>query len=442
MGQGAWEEVDRVTLGGNYGWRCREGAHDHNASCGNPASTIDPVAEYSHSQGISVTGGFVYRGNEMPLLAGRYLFGDFGSGRIWHIARDTPPTLQVTTGFDSNLNIASFAQDAAGEIYVVHLGGTLHRLRQAATVAGSVPAQLSATGCVATGNATMPASGLIPFGPNAPFWSDGAAKSRYLALPEGQRININMEGDFEFPTGSVLVKNFRLANQLVETRLLMRHNNGDWAGYTYEWNAQGTDATRVVGGKTAQVNGQSWLFPSEAQCLVCHTSAAGRTLGLETAQLNGALAYAQTGRTANQLDTLNSIGVLMPALTQPVAQLPAMPDPFGTAGTLGERARAYLHTNCSNCHRPGGGTPVNLDFRYTTALANTNACEVVPLRGLGVSGARVIAVGGTDPASRSMIVARTGRTDADSMPPFQPRVVDAPGVTLLTSWVNSLVACN
>ena len=61
----------------------------------------------------------------------------------------------------------------------------------------------------------------------------------------------------------------------------MRHNNGEWAGYTYEWNAQGTDATRVVGGKTVQVAGQSWLFPSEAQCLVCHTAAAGRTLGLE-----------------------------------------------------------------------------------------------------------------------------------------------------------------
>jgi mono/diheme cytochrome c family protein len=240
----------------------------------------------------------------------------------------------------------------------------------------------------------------------------------------------------------VLVKNFRIGTQPVETRLFMRHDNGEWAGYTYEWNAQGTDATRVIGGKTVQVAGQSWLFPSEAQCLVCHTAAAGRSLGLEQSQLNGSLTYAATGRTANQLDTLNAISTLTPALTLPAAQLPAMPDPFGTAGTLAQRARAYLHTNCSNCHRPGGGTPVNMDLRYGTPLASTNACEVVPARSLGIANARLIAVGGTDPAARSLLVARPSRTDADAMPPLLPRTVDAAGVALLASWVNSLASCN
>ena len=98
-------------------------------------------------------------------------------------------------------------------------------------------------------------------------------KSRYLALPDGQRIAIGADGDFDFPNGSVLVKNFRIGTQPVETRLFMRHDNGEWAGYTYEWNAQGTDATRVVGGKSVQVAGQSWLFPSELQCMLCHTNA-------------------------------------------------------------------------------------------------------------------------------------------------------------------------
>jgi hypothetical protein len=221
----------------------------------------------------------------------------------------------------------------------------------------------------------------------------------------------------------------------------MRHNNGDWAGYTYEWNSQGTDATRVVGGKSVQVGGQSWLFPSEAQCLVCHTAAAGRSLGLEIPQLNRPLTYAATGRTANQLHTLNSIGTLSPPLSQPVAQLPAMPDPFGS-GSLSARARAYLHTNCANCHRPGGGTPVSMDLRYTTALADTNACEVVPVRDLGVGNARLIAVGGSNPAARSLLVLRAGRTDADSMPPLQPRLVDTAGVALLTEWVNLLTRCD
>lgn len=443
VGQNNWEEVDRVVRGGNYGWRCREGAHAYNASCGpNAGTAIDPVAEYDHSQGVSITGGHVYRGSAIPGLAGRFVFGDFGSGRIWHVARDATPTQQFTTGFDSGLSIASFAQDAAGEIYVVNFGGTLHRLRAGASGGRVIPAQLSATGCVNASDATQPAAGLIPYAPNAPFWSDGAVKSRYLALPDGRQITVGADGDFDFPNGSVLVKHFRIGTRLVETRLFMRHDNGEWAGYTYEWNAQGTDATRVTGGKAVTVAGQSWLFPSEAQCMVCHTAAAGRTLGLEQSQLNGSLTYAATGRSANQLDTLNAIGLLNPSLSQPVAQLPAMPDPYGTAGTLAERARAWLHTNCSNCHRPGGGTPVAMDLRYTTSLAATGACEVVPSRTLGIANARLIAVGGTDPASRSMIVVRPNHTDADSMPPLQPRVVDTAGVALLTNWVNSLASCN
>lgn len=442
VGQDAWEEVDRVVAGGNYGWRCREGAHTYAGNCGaNAGSSIDPIAEYSHAQGISITGGVVYRGSSIPALAGRYVFADYGSGRLWHVARDTPATLQVTTGLETGLSISSFAQGADGEIYIVNFGGTLHRLRAAAGGGRVIPAQLSATGCVSGTDATQPAAGLIPYAPNAAFWSDGAVKSRFLALPDGQQIGVGTDGDFDLPNGSVLVKHFRIGSRLVETRLFMRHNNGEWAGYTYEWNAQGTDATRVVGGKTVQVAGQTWMFPSEAQCLICHTAAAGRSLGLELAQLNGAVTYAATSRTANQLDTLNAIGLLSPALSQPAAQLPAMPDPYGSAGTLGERARAYLHINCSNCHRPGGGTPVTLDLRYTTALASTNACEAAPVRDLGVANARIIAVGGTNPAARSLLVLRPGRTDADSMPPMQPRVADAAGIALLTAWVNSLAGC-
>jgi glucose/arabinose dehydrogenase len=130
VGEGGWEEINRVTSGGNYGWRCREGAHPFNASCGpNAASAIDPVAEYARQPGNAVTGGYVYRGSAIPQLSGRYVFGDFGSGRIWHIGRDTSPTLQVTQpALSTGLNISSFGQGADGEIYLVHYGGTLHRL--------------------------------------------------------------------------------------------------------------------------------------------------------------------------------------------------------------------------------------------------------------------------------------------------------------------------
>ena len=225
----------------------------------------------------------------------------------------------------------------------------------------------------------------------------------------------------------------------METRLFMRHSDGEWAGYTYEWNAQGTDATRVVGGKTAPVGSQSWVFPGEAQCLACHTAAAGRSLGLELAQLNGSLLYPQTGRTANQIATLNAIGLFNPAVSTAPSALPALPDPSGASGTLTERARAYLHTNCSHCHRPNGGTPTDLDLRYATALSGTNSCDRSPQAGdLGLTNARIIAPGA---AGRSVLVARMNRRDALAMPPLASTVVDAAGVNLLTQWVNSLSNC-
>ena len=440
VGQGALEEVDLVTLGGNYGWRCFEGDTDTGMACGtNKASAKPPVAQYGRSAGFSTTGGFVYRGSSIPNLNGRYVFGDFGTGNLWHIARDTAPTrtLTGTEALSTGLQISSFGQDTDGEMYLVNLGGTLHKIVPGTGTGREIPAQLSATGCVSAATPSQPAAGLIPYAPTAPFFSDGAVKTRWFALPDGQRIVVDANNDFDFPNGSVLVKNFALGGKLVETRLFMRHNDGNWAGYTYEWDTAGTDATRVVGGKTVTVNGQTWDFPSESQCLQCHNVAAGRSLGLEIGTLNGDFGY-PTGRTANQLTTLNTIDTLTPALTQVPAALPAIPDPQGTAA-LASRARAYLHSNCGYCHRPGGPTPVDLDFRYTTTLANTMACDITPINDLGIANARRIAPGS---AARSTVVGRVNRTGADAMPPLARHTIDTAGAQLLTDWVNGLTTCN
>ncbi len=117
VGQNAWEEIDQVQMGGNYGWRCREGAHDFNTSgCG--TGYIDPVAEYGRSLGSSVTGGYVYRGTQNTSLFGRYLFADFGSGNIfaWLPPATTPraPTLLLDTSY----SIASFGEANNGDCIV------------------------------------------------------------------------------------------------------------------------------------------------------------------------------------------------------------------------------------------------------------------------------------------------------------------------------------
>jgi uncharacterized repeat protein (TIGR03806 family) len=446
VGQNSWEEVDRVVLGGNYGWRCREGAHDFNTNCGSLTPRLDPIAEYGRAAGQSLTGGYVYRGSAIPALFGRYVFGDYASGEVWHIATNTtpPPTIQVTAadGFNSNRNMSSFGQDANGELYIVDINnGNLYQITQGTGGGGSVATQLSASGCALASNPAQPSSGLIPYAPNAPFWSDGATKSRWIGLPNGQNILTgSSDGDWDFPNGTVLRKDFRLGTRLVETRLFMRHTSGNWAGYSYEWNAGGTDATRVIGGKTVLVNGVNWIFPSEAQCLTCHTAAAGRSLGLETAQLNGDLLYPTTGRTANQITTLNTIMTLSPPITANPSTLPAYRDPYGTGGTLTERARAYLHTNCSQCHRPSGTAPGNLDFRYSATLTQTNACNALPQNGdLGLTNARIIAPG--VPAS-SVLVARMNTRGTNAMPPLASSQVDSAGVTLITNWISSLANCN
>jgi glucose/arabinose dehydrogenase len=134
VGQGAREEVNRVVAGGNYGWRCLEGTLTYNPDCGPNAGTSQPpVAEYDHSAGRSITGGYVYRGAAIAGLQGHYVFGDFITGMLWHIAGNQAPTrtMTVAAGTATGLAIASFAEDAEGELYIVDYGGTLQRVRVA-----------------------------------------------------------------------------------------------------------------------------------------------------------------------------------------------------------------------------------------------------------------------------------------------------------------------
>ncbi|MEJ0037587.1 MAG: PQQ-dependent sugar dehydrogenase [Gammaproteobacteria bacterium] len=441
VGQNAWEEVDRVQAGGgNYGWRLREGAHCYNPSTNCTMSAdgsplIEPVAEYSHSLGISITGGYVYRGTAIPSLLGRYIFGDFGSGTIFALLPDAAGALQVKQILSTGASISSFGQGNDGELYYVDYGGTLHKIVPDVAQGSPIKALLSQTGCMNPANPTQPAAGLIPYTPVAQFWSDGATKSRWMALPDNTKITVEADGDWTFPSGTVLVKNFTLNGQLIETRLFMRHtDSGNWGGYTYRWNSTHTDASLVSGGLTETIGTQDWTYPSEAQCLQCHTSGAGRSLGLETRQLNSSVTYPATGRSANQLTTLQGIGLFANTLTVQ----DAYPDPADTTQSTTNRARSYLHTNCAQCHRPNGGTPVSLDLRYSTALASTNTCNATPASGdLGVAGARVVTPGD---ASKSVLYLRMSRRDANRMPPVASHLVDTQGATLLQQWINGMGA--
>src|SRR5262249_36969851 len=116
VGENKFEEIDIVIKGGNYGWNIMEGLHCFNPPSGcNQSGLILPIIEYDHSAGdITVIGGYVYRGSSIPQLQGAYVFGDFGSGRIWTLRENPPGTWTRTPLLSSGKSISSFGQDLAG----------------------------------------------------------------------------------------------------------------------------------------------------------------------------------------------------------------------------------------------------------------------------------------------------------------------------------------
>ncbi|MFQ5411704.1 MAG: PQQ-dependent sugar dehydrogenase, partial [Phycisphaerae bacterium] len=156
VGQNAWEEVDFQVAnapgsmpgdpgyqgGINYGWRCREGAHNFNFAAFCAALTlIDPIHEYSHGAGCSITGGEVYRGCSAPNLGGTYFFADFCSNSIWSmrfnglaVTNFTDRTLELIPDIGSIGSISSFGTDVYGELYICDLGGEVFKVQTVAPV--------------------------------------------------------------------------------------------------------------------------------------------------------------------------------------------------------------------------------------------------------------------------------------------------------------------
>lgn len=133
VGQGKWEEINFQPAGSaggeNYGWKLREGAHSFEGSPPGGAALIDPVFEYSHGDGCSVTGGFVYRGEALAEFRGVYLFADYCSGKMWGLLRSADGSWQARELFQTGWNITSFGQDAAGELYITEQStGGVYRL--------------------------------------------------------------------------------------------------------------------------------------------------------------------------------------------------------------------------------------------------------------------------------------------------------------------------
>ncbi len=444
VGQSAWEEINVVTRGGNYGWGDMEGdsCYSGRPQC-STANKIKPLYAISQNTGAcSVIGGNVYRGATYPAAYGKYFYTDYCEHTIRSITLGTNNSLKHATHGSFPVSIISFAQDNQGELFAIGQGSAGQQIYKmqatnGVTQAGSMASNLSDTGCVTKSKPTEAASGLIPYSVNSALWSDGAEKQRYLSLPNNTQITLSSNGDFNFPIGSVLMKHFKLGDKFVETRLFA-HSKTGWQGYSYEWNESQTEATLLSTAKDKFVNSINWHYPSAGQCLECHTSAAGFSLGLETKQLNKEFIYPSL-TSANQLTTLAHIGIFSSPLTseQKTEKLYSLNDAQATSK---QKARSYLHANCANCHQPNGPTPVNIDLRFTTSLSQMNICNAVPTAGdLGVANARIVAVG--DP-QKSTLLKRMQATDETKMPPLAHSVTDTQAVQVVSDWIKGISACN
>ena len=129
VGQDAFEEVDLLESGKNYGWNVMEGLHCYNPATGcNMTGLTMPIVEYPHAEGEAVMGGFVYKGAAISGLSGAYVFGDYISGTMWKLVESPPGTWTRSTLLSTGRNISSFGQDTAGELYVVDYSGSVLKL--------------------------------------------------------------------------------------------------------------------------------------------------------------------------------------------------------------------------------------------------------------------------------------------------------------------------
>ena len=460
VGQQLWEMVYRVERGGNYGWSIMEGPQKFrpNRQQG-PTPIIPPVHAYQHHEGRSVTGGFVYRGRRNPDLYGQYIFADYETGRVWGLNTEEKPTPTRRSLAQTDFDIAGFAEDHDGELYLLtYEDGRIYELSPTKSVGQphSFPRMLSETGLFASVADHQPAPGVVPYSVNVPLWSDGADKDRLLALPDHSTITFERDSAWTFPDKTVLVKTFSLemeegnpeSSRRLETRILTLQGK-NWAGYTYLWNNEQTDAellgpgplertlTIRSAGDPDHTRTQSWYFPSRADCRLCHNGTY-RVIGINTAQINldeGSQKDAEN-QSSNQLDRFQAHGLFAEPLPESPGDLPRLWPIEDESISIAKRARSYLHANCAHCHRYKGGGNSSFKLLAGLPLTETNTLNVRPQHEtLGVDDAAIIVPGAPE---RSLVLHRMSTTGRGRMPQLATNRVDHVAVSLLERWIREL----
>ncbi len=441
-----------VQKGANYGWSAYEGSHEFYVDrLRGPSPLSKPIAEHPHSEMRSLTGGVVYHGEKLPELRGAYIYGDWSTGKIFGLKHEKGRVTWHKELASTTLQITGFGLDSHGELLIADHGSGYYRLEPTPKEEhpAKFPTKLSETGLFASVKEHRVHPGVVPYTVNAALWSDGAEKERFMALPGATTIDFTPSRGWTFPEGTVMVKTFSLdltdeppgssRRKRVETRLLTKQQ-GQWYGYSYQWNAAQTDADLVVAPgidrtyevRDAKASGgqrkQTWHYPSRTECMVCHSRAANFVLGPSLLQMNK----------DDQLNRLEERGLfhVKPSLPTKPEEPRKLVDPYDRRLPLEARARSYLHANCAQCHVEAGGGNAQMELEIGTPRDKMRVVGVKPLHDtFGIKDARLIAPG--DP-EKSLLYLRMRRRGPGQMPPLATALVDEEAVSLIHDWIKSM----
>jgi glucose/arabinose dehydrogenase/mono/diheme cytochrome c family protein len=450
VGQNAFDEVNEIVRGANYGWPAAEGL------ASNPAYK-NPLYAYPPAIGRSVVGaafhprlaGSPAGATAFPeLWRGKFFFADWKANWIKVLDPDAPQ--DVTTfarGLDGPVAL-EFGGD--GALYVLNRAtiwrdgkawrpdtGSLVRIRFTGTRSATgpsteLPPTLADTKLFTKLNPLTPMADFVEVKLTAAPWLPGVTARRWLSLPVATRLVVAPDGELEFPAGSVLVQHHVVTRTgaALETQVLRFAGSGPHArmaqAVAYRWTGDPSVATAVRESVIASLpgdEGRRWLFPAAEATLKLDAGAAGFSLPVSLRQLDDAQLRLWAAR--GWLDPRYAAG--------PHRRLVALDD---ARASLDARVRSYLDANCAGCHRPGGVARSQFDARLDTPLERTGLVNAEPVGGdLGVSGARLVVPGAPD---KSILVLRLIDGGPFRMPPFGVHHEPAPVVPLLEAWIRTM----
>ncbi|MCZ6782651.1 MAG: right-handed parallel beta-helix repeat-containing protein [Proteobacteria bacterium] len=292
-----------------------------------------------------------------------------------------------------------------------------------------------------------PNPGGTPYDLTTPLFSDYADKDRTVFMPPGSAMSYSEDGVFEFPIGTIIAKTFRFEDHVVETRLLI-HREDSWEGLPYIWNEDTSQATLAVAGGVARgitftdpdgvVQTIDYRIPDMGQCGSCHFGAEGDVpIGPKARLLNRDFDYGAGPE--NQLAHFADAGLLDGAPADPgdAPRLPFWDDPAD--GTLEERARAYLESNCGHCHNPDGRAGfTSLLLVHDQPLDQLYGLCKRPIAAGSGAGGLLWDIDPGNPDESIMVFRMDSAVPAIMMPELSKSLAHRAGVELVSDWIATL----